>query len=134
MDPSECPIVSSCPVFAIFFTAFARSLEAASSAADITKALDKALIDLAAHTPAKPGDRTVIDALQPFCDALKSGAGIVGAVAAARKGTEATTGMKARLGRAVYVGTNDSDELPPDPGALGVLAILEGFVKGYTEM
>ena len=62
------------------------------------------------------------------------------AVRRAREGAESTRGMKARLGRAVYVGINqgkgdDQDEgdvrgLPPDPGAWGVAAILEGLWKG----
>jgi len=45
--------------------------------------------------------------------------------------------MKPRLGRATYVvgnehgAHNDSRELPPDPGAWGIAAIVEGLVEGY---
>lgn len=117
----------------ILLTALARSLRDATSSTDIPKALDKALTDLARHTPAKPGDRTMVDTLRPFCDILKDGQGIQAALEGARRGTEATKNMKPRLGRSVYVGIMSDDErLPPDPGALGMLTILEGYISGYT--
>lgn len=46
-----------------------------------------------------------------------------------KKGAEKTRGMKARLGRASYV-TADDGKVPPDPGAWGVAAVVEGFVSG----
>jgi triose/dihydroxyacetone kinase / FAD-AMP lyase (cyclizing) len=39
---------------------------------------------------------------------------------------ESTAEMSARLGRASYVG---GGRLPPDPGAVGVAALVEGMAK-----
>ena len=59
---------------------------------------------------AKPGDRTMVDALRPALDAW-TGQGIVDAATAlsiaadaAEQGAEATAGMKPGLGRAAYLG------------------------------
>ena len=38
-----------------------------------------------------------------------------------------TNKMKAKLGRASYVG---GESLPPDPGAVGVAALVEGIANG----
>lgn len=80
------------------------------------------------YTPARPGDRTLIDALLPFLETLKETQGdLHAAVEAARKGAENTRGMKASLGRTVYVG--DVGDVP-DPGAVGVLRLVEGLGEG----
>lgn len=92
-----------------------------------------ALQALSIHTPARPGDRTLIDALSPFCEALANGSGLEEAVQGARKGADGTHGMQARLGRATYVGSSEAEKLPPDPGAWGVAAIIEGFVRGLQK-
>ena len=59
---------------------------------------------------ARPGDRTMIDALHPAVEALEAGsletdlAGTLGrAVEAGRAGAERTKTMKAQAGRASYV-------------------------------
>jgi dihydroxyacetone kinase len=67
---------------------------------------------------AKPGDRTMLDALDPFLQALKQGAGLTAAVAAAEKGAVATAQMKPRLGRSSYLGDRVLGH--PDPGAKAV--------------
>ncbi|KDQ62467.1 hypothetical protein JAAARDRAFT_149358 [Jaapia argillacea MUCL 33604] len=126
-------------LFALYFTSLSTSL---STGTPLTSAPLTALHALSTYTPAKPGDRTIIDALQPFCSSLASGTqeggGLEGAVRAARRGAESTRGMKARLGRAVYVGGGERPDeekdgaLPPDPGAWGVAAIFEGFWEGLN--
>lgn len=141
-------------VFGIYLTALSNALNSSSQSSthDDPNASDdheantpwlaaplRALDALAAHTPARPGDRTLVDALHPFSDALAHRAGLTTAVSAARAGAESTRGMAARLGRATYVrggkGADGDEEeggegLPPDPGAWGVAAILEGFMRG----
>ncbi|TFK34986.1 Dak1 domain-containing protein [Crucibulum laeve] len=97
-------------------------------------ALNKTMEDLLKYTPAKPGDRTLIDALHPFCEALSQGKPIDDAARAAKSGAERTRGMRPRLGRAAYVATSEhgSEKLPPDPGAWAVAAILDGLSKGIA--
>jgi dihydroxyacetone kinase len=78
---------------------------------------------------AKPGDRTMLDALDPFVKALKKGGGgkasreaILAPVEAAERGLEATARMKPRLGRSSYLG--DRVLGCPDPGAKAVAVWL----------
>ncbi|KAF5372202.1 hypothetical protein D9758_005026 [Tetrapyrgos nigripes] len=123
-------------LFTIYFTAWSSALKNMMTMETLSKTPSEALRSMSHHTPAKLGDRTIIDALQPFCEALKEGKGITEASKKAKEGAEKTRGMKARLGRAVYVGSRpgkDSErELPPDPGAWGVAAIIEGFKTGFV--
>ncbi|KAG0704151.1 DAK1 DegV-like protein [Suillus ampliporus] len=117
-------------LFAIFFTAWSNALRSLSGPSSLSAALNA----LGAHTPARPGDRTVVDALAPFCAVLSSdGASLEDAVMAAKEGAETTQGMKARLGRASYVGGGEGGiGVPPDPGAWGVASIVDGFAKGIA--
>ncbi|CAG9953961.1 unnamed protein product [Clonostachys rosea f. rosea IK726] len=76
-------------------------------------------ISLASSKGGPVGDRTVMDTLIPFAEAMEK-AGFAEGVDAAIKGAEATKTMTPRLGRATYVGgSSDNSELPPDP-VLGV--------------
>ncbi|KAG2148927.1 DAK1 DegV-like protein [Suillus clintonianus] len=117
-------------LFAIFFTAWSNALRSLNG----PSSLSAALIALGAHTPARPGDRTVVDALAPFCAVLSSDdASLEDAVIAVKEGAESTRGMKARLGRASYVGGGEGGVgVPPDPGAWGVAHIVDGFAKGIA--
>lgn len=120
-------------VFGLYFTALSHALtERASASTDVYESVCNApllaLRDLSKYTPAQPGDRTLIDAIAPFCEALADRQGLEKATQNAREGAEGTRGMQARLGRATYI--NTSAEAPPDPGAWGVAALLEGFVRG----
>jgi dihydroxyacetone kinase len=123
-------------VFAIFFTALSaalRDIDQPSTSLQWGQALDAALTALGKHTPAKPGDRTLVDALAPFCAALLNGHTLEQAVEAAREGAERTKSMQAVLGRAAYLSPPRGDGiLPPDPGAWGVLAIVEGLYSGLS--
>jgi triose/dihydroxyacetone kinase / FAD-AMP lyase (cyclizing) len=67
---------------------------------------------------AKPGDRTMLDALDPFVKALQQGEGLKAAVEAAERGAEATAQMTPRLGRSSYLGDRVLGH--PDPGAKAV--------------
>lgn len=96
-------------------------------------ALTTALENLRRYTPAQVGDRTVMDTLMPFAEAVgKTGFGA--AVDAAVKGAEATKTMTPRLGRATYVGGGGSganQEMPPDPGAWGAMVVIAGLYKAF---
>lgn len=108
-------------------------MSSASSATELNAAPLKALEILSQHTTAKPGDRTVIDALHPFCHTLATSGSLDQAVARSMKGAEATVGMKPKLGRAVYVGKTETTFNTPDPGAWGIARLLEGLVNGLAK-
>ena len=122
-------------IYAIFLNALAHNLrvEDTGSAQKATsqiwaKALEKSLSDLEQYTPAKPGDRTLIDALAPFVETLSKTGDIKQAALAAAKGSEGTKGMKPGLGRSVYVGGTGWEDVP-DPGAYGLSEFLSGLVE-----
>lgn len=91
-------------------------------------ALKSARTALGKYTPAAVGDRTLIDALDPFIETLASTGDVKKAAEAAKEGTEKTKTMKASLGRAVYVGA-ESEWMGkvPDPGAVGLQELLLGI-------
>ncbi|RFU30628.1 hypothetical protein B7463_g5719, partial [Scytalidium lignicola] len=93
-----------------------------------TDALDYALSTLLKYTPAKIGDRTLMDTLIPFCKTLVESENIHTAIHAARDGTEATKNMRPKLGRSVYVGSEERwlGKIP-DPGAYGLFEFLNGL-------
>lgn len=119
-------------LYALFFTSLAKSVIAsAPKGAHATSkewgaALLAALESLGHHTPARPGMRTLVDALDPFCRVMADTGSLRAAVDAARNGALATRDQTARLGRATYVG--DVKDAPPDPGAWGVVALVDGIL------
>ena len=84
---------------------------------------------LKARTAARVGHRTVMDALIPFAETLAKTGDLAQAVNASRKGGEATADMTAKLGRATYVGQREDRVMPPDPGAMAFVAVVEGIQK-----
>ncbi|KAI1306139.1 dihydroxyacetone kinase [Xylaria venustula] len=91
-----------------------------------------ALNSLSRFTPAKVGDRTVMDTLIPFAEGLAANGKFDEGVDAAVAGAEKTKTLKPRLGRATYVGAGqDADgDLPPDPGAWGAMVVIKGLQAG----
>lgn len=80
---------------------------------------------LSQYTPAKPGDRTLVDALYPFVDVLDETGDVKKAAEAAKVAAEETKKMKASLGRTVYIGSLQEDV--PDPGAWGLACFFLGL-------
>ncbi|EGX94940.1 dihydroxyacetone kinase [Cordyceps militaris CM01] len=117
-------------LYAIFLNALVHGLRArAPGAASLglwAAALRQSCDALARYTPARPGDRTLVDALYPFVETLAAGGDVAQAARAAREAAEATKGMKASLGRSVYVGGSGYEEVP-DPGAWGLACLFEGL-------
>lgn len=89
-------------------------------------ALKQSCEALSKYTPARPGDRTLIDALYPFVEVLGKTGDLKKAAEAAKTGAEGTKGMKASLGRTVYVGGTGYEEVP-DPGAWGLACFFVGL-------
>ncbi|TPL89303.1 DAK2 domain-containing protein [Mesorhizobium sp. B2-3-14] len=115
---------SSGVLLSIFFTAAGRALDAGAS---VPKALLAGLERMTFYGGAKPGDRTMVDALEPALKAL-DGNGLGDAATAARRGAEATAAMeKAKAGRSAYVGAGLQGVV--DPGAH---AVAEVFAAAAT--
>ncbi|KAF2489686.1 dihydroxyacetone kinase [Lophium mytilinum] len=125
-------------IISILLTAFSnslRSIEKANpkgftlDAQTVGKAAGPAMENLKLYTSARVGDRTVMDALIPFCESLEKEGDFGKAVAEAEKGAKATAGMKARFGRATYVADDKAQEgdMPPDPGAFAAGVFLRGL-------
>ncbi|WPH01924.1 Hypothetical protein R9X50_00477800 [Acrodontium crateriforme] len=122
-------------LYAIFLNALAHGLRTQSSdgarpadAKAWAQALSVAMQNMAKYTPAKPGDRTLVDALAPFVEQLGATGDIQKAAQAADEGSKSTKGMKASLGRTVYVGGSGYEEVP-DPGAHGLAEFLTGLAE-----
>ncbi|KAI1161207.1 dihydroxyacetone kinase [Nemania serpens] len=95
-------------------------------------AVQTALGSLSRYTPAKVGDRTVMDTLIPFAEGLAANGSFDEGVDAAVAGAEKTKTLTPRLGRATYVGAgrDTSHDLPPDPGAWGAMVVIKGLQAG----
>jgi dihydroxyacetone kinase len=124
-------------IYAIFLNALAHGLREQDSSSSKTvdagvwaQALQSSLDALGKYTPAQPGDRTLIDALYPFVETLRSTKDVKKAAEAANEGAAKTKGMKASLGRTVYVGGDDWQKIP-DPGAHGLAEFLTGLAEGF---
>ena len=115
---------SSGVLLAIFFSAVGDAASAGMSNVDALKAgLDR----VQEVGGARPGDRTMIDALKPAFDALPDG--FPAAAEAARAGAEYTAEIvKAKAGRASYI-SEDRLSGYNDPGAEAVALLFEGLNK-----
>lgn len=122
-------------LYAIFLNALVHALRglAPGDASPKTwaKALKQSSDALSKYTPARPGDRTLIDALYPFVETLEETGDVKKAAEAARKAADETKGMQASLGRSVYVGGSGYQEVP-DPGAWGLACFFLGLA-GVSE-
>ncbi|MGT4070898.1 UNVERIFIED_CONTAM: dihydroxyacetone kinase subunit DhaK [Aeromonas hydrophila] len=116
---------SSGVLLSIFFTAAGRHL---STSEDLVAGLQDGLARMMQYGGAKPGDRTMIDALFPAFNAWAE-QGLQGAATAAREGAEATSTMlKANAGRSSYL-NSDSLNGNKDPGAYAVECVFASLTK-----
>ncbi|KAK8017577.1 hypothetical protein PG993_013903 [Apiospora rasikravindrae] len=118
-------------IYSIFLNALLHSLKAFApgDASDVkiwADALNQSCEALSKYTPARPGDRTLVDALYPFVEVLGKTGDLKKAAEASRDAALGTKGMEASLGRAVYVGGSGFEEVP-DPGAWGLAAFFLGM-------
>jgi len=125
---------SSGPFYATALLRAARALPASPGPRDWAEAFSQAVASVGELGGAKPGDRTMLDALHPaveaFSSALPGGlaAAAKAAATAAEQGAEATTSMVPRLGRASYLGARAVGA--PDGGAVAVAIWLRALAKG----
>ena len=84
-----------------------------------------------AKTSAKPRIQNSA-AATPMPVSDEASKGPAAPAAAAQKGAQGTKGMKASLGRTVYVGGQGFQEVP-DPGAHGLAELLLGLSEGLKK-
>ena len=121
-------------LYELFFNALAADIRSQLAGIELmdsnswAKAVSGALEILMKATPARKGDRTLMDALIPFVETFASTTDFSCAITEARSGRDSTKGMSPSFGRSVYV-TAEAWEKVPDPGAEGIIAILEGIAS-----
>jgi dihydroxyacetone kinase-like protein len=114
------------------FTAVLSKLTAQS----VVDALGAALDGVVARGKAEPGDKTMVDALQPaLLAAEKSGSTDIAEVLkiaadAADKGAQDTIPLVARKGRASYLGERSAGHM--DPGARSTALLLRALAEAAS--
>jgi hypothetical protein len=111
-------------LYCIFLSSLAQNLWDAPTFAD---ALKGAVDHLLKYTRARLGDRTCLDCLIPFAETLKASGDAEKALQDAGTGVETTKKLEAKLGRSSYL-DEAATRAVPDPGAYGLLMLLEGMV------
>jgi dihydroxyacetone kinase len=119
---------TSGPLYAVMILRAAAELE--HDPADWSAAFGAAVDGVAELGGARPGDRTMMDALVPAAEALAGGGSLDAAVRAAELGAEATASMLPRLGRSSYLGDRVLGEV--DPGAHAVALWLAAIRDSGT--
>lgn len=120
----------------LYGTAFLRASSAMGDGAELTDepvaaALRAALDGVRARGKAEPGDKTMVDALDPAVSAAESARGrgvpalLAAAAEAAQQGAEATRNLPARKGRASYLGERSTGHI--DPGARSTALLLSAL-------
>ena len=113
-------------LYCIFLSSLAQNLQDATT---FPAALKASLDHLLKYTRARLGDRTCLDCLIPFVETLRETDDSSKALAEAQKGVETTKNLEAKLGRSSYLDESATRGVP-DPGAYGLLMLLEGMVGG----
>ncbi|WP_110708701.1 dihydroxyacetone kinase subunit DhaK [Salinicola sp. CR57] len=115
---------SSGVLLSILFTAAAASLD---QRGDLQEALAAGVEKMQAYGGARPGDRTMLDALVPAIESLQRGETLSQAAQAARDGAQATARLvRANAGRSAYVPESALKGVV-DPGAEAVARVFEAL-------
>ena len=126
---------SSGPLYGVLFLRAGNVLENSGpiGLTEWTAALEEGCRAISELGGAKPGDRTMLDAFDPFLRTLREAGTrtprevLLSAVDEARRGAEATAQMKPRLGRSSYL--QDRVLGHPDPGAIAVAIWLRAVAS-----
>ncbi len=126
------------PLFGAFFMGMAEPITGRNTldVAALAGAFEGGLAGIRQNTRAQVGDKTVIDALVPAVETLRtavdSGASVLDALGqaaqAAEQGAASTNELQARFGRAKNIGERSIGE--QDPGATSVSLLFKGFFEG----
>jgi dihydroxyacetone kinase-like protein len=106
---------------------------------DLARSLEAGLRAISRQTKARPGDKTMMDAVTPAVAAVTAAAGagktipqaLEDAAQAARTGAESTRDLVARFGRARSLGERTRGY--PDAGATSISLIFKGFKEGVSD-
>jgi phosphoenolpyruvate---glycerone phosphotransferase subunit DhaL len=106
---------------------------------DLARSFEAGLLAVSRQTKARPGDKTMMDALTPAVAAMSSAAAAGKTIAqifedaaeAARAGANSTSELIARFGRARSLAERTRGY--PDAGATSVAIIFQGFREGLEK-
>lgn len=128
-------------VFGTFFISAGKAAEGKTETgtSELADVFAAGLQGVQLRGKAKPGDKTMVDALAPAAEALREadeeGLGVREALdlacRSAQEGMERTRGMRARVGRARYQGEKAIGHI--DAGAASVALILESLARTAAE-
>ncbi|MEV1128939.1 dihydroxyacetone kinase subunit DhaL [Agromyces sp. NPDC049794] len=128
-------------LYGTLFLEMAKSVGAASEldTAAVAAVFRAGVAGVVARGRAEPGDKTMVDALQPTVDALDAAVvagtpldeALQAAAAAAATGRDATLPLVARKGRASYLGDRSADHL--DPGATSAAILVQSLADSHAE-
>jgi dihydroxyacetone kinase-like protein len=128
------------PLYGTLFLQMGAATTGADSldVAGLADALAAGVKGVQARGKAEPGDKTMVDALQPAVAALREAAegdtsipeAVGRAVAAAEEGMKSTIPMEARKGRASYLGPRSVGH--QDPGATSSYLLLRSAGEAFT--
>ena len=107
----------------------------ALDASSLARALGAAVAGVQERGKARPGDKTLVDALHPAAEAFAAGVAsgqdsrtaAASMLEAARAGRDAVVAQQSRIGRAAWVGERTRNQ--PDPGSVLVVQILEAILE-----
>ena len=124
---------ASGPLYGTFFLRLAQFWQSPHTVHSIAQTLRAGADGIAARGRARPGDKTMLDALIPAIESLEAAdptdvpGALAQAVAAAQAGAESTVEMLARRGRAAHFKERSVGHL--DPGAKSMAMILESAAR-----
>lgn len=118
---------ASGPLFGTLFLALGKEISAAPDRANLTAAFGKAIEAVAARGKSQVGQKTMLDVLQPVHDALLQGKTAPEIAGIADAAAEATVPMKARRGRASFLGDRSIGHM--DAGARSTALLVCTIVE-----
>jgi dihydroxyacetone kinase-like protein len=131
---------ASGPLYGTLFLQLGTSVTGKTelSTEDWGQALEAAVQAVRARGKAEPGDKTMIDALQPAADALRKAAhdgatleaALTACEEAAEQGMQATIPLVAHRGRASYLGERSAGH--QDPGATSSWLLIRAARQAFT--
>lgn len=131
---------ASGPLYGTFFLRASQACAGKQrlAAAEVAALFEAGLAGVQQRGRAQRGDKTMIDALAPAVEALKTaaaaGAGVreavAAAAAAAAAGAEDTIPLVARKGRASYLGERSAGHM--DPGAASAVVLLQALERALS--